>query len=120
MRVVALLVLTAALVVTPVETARGAVAPERTAVALGAAVDVPLLAAGGRYAATFLAHHDQLTPENAMKMEPLRPGPDRYDFQEADRLVTFALEHGLAVAPCDRDFARFPAVRWFDPLARAH
>ena len=32
------------------------------------------------------------------------------------QLVALALEHGLAVASADSDFARFPEVRWVDPL----
>ncbi len=32
-------------------------------------------------------------------------------------LAALALEHGLTVCSCDSDFARFPAVRWVDPLA---
>lgn len=32
-------------------------------------------------------------------------------------LAALALEHGLAVASTDGDFARFPGVRWQNPLA---
>jgi len=32
-------------------------------------------------------------------------------------LAALALQHGLVVATTDRDFARFPAVRWENPLA---
>jgi toxin-antitoxin system PIN domain toxin len=31
-------------------------------------------------------------------------------------LAALALEHGLAVYSADSDFARFPEVRWVDPL----
>jgi uncharacterized protein len=31
-------------------------------------------------------------------------------------LAAIALQHGLAVASTDADFARFPTVRWIDPL----
>jgi uncharacterized protein len=31
-------------------------------------------------------------------------------------LAALALEHGLTVCSCDTDFARFPGVRWIDPL----
>lgn len=33
------------------------------------------------------------------------------------QLAALALEHGLAVASADADFARFPEVRWHNPLA---
>ncbi|MGY1665128.1 TA system VapC family ribonuclease toxin [Geodermatophilus sp. SYSU D00696] len=33
------------------------------------------------------------------------------------QLAALAIEHGLAVATADTDFARFPGVRWVDPLA---
>jgi len=32
-------------------------------------------------------------------------------------LAAIALEHGATVATRDRGFARFPDLRWFDPLA---
>jgi uncharacterized protein len=31
-------------------------------------------------------------------------------------LAAIAIEHGGTVATCDRGFARFPRVRWVDPL----
>jgi len=31
-------------------------------------------------------------------------------------LAALALEHGAELCSCDRDFARFPALRWQDPL----
>jgi hypothetical protein len=34
-------------------------------------------------------------------------------------LAALALEHGLTVASTDGDFARFPGVRWQNPLAAA-
>ncbi len=32
------------------------------------------------------------------------------------QLAAIAVEHGLVVCSTDADFARFPAVRWHDPL----
>ncbi|MGI8984506.1 MAG: TA system VapC family ribonuclease toxin [Acidimicrobiales bacterium] len=32
-------------------------------------------------------------------------------------LAALAIEHGLQVCSADTDFARFPAVSWFNPLA---
>lgn len=34
-------------------------------------------------------------------------------------LAALALEHGLEVLSADSDFARFPEVRWRNPLAEA-
>jgi toxin-antitoxin system PIN domain toxin len=34
-------------------------------------------------------------------------------------LAALAIEHGLSVCSVDRDFARFPGLRWEDPLAAA-
>ncbi|HVO96418.1 MAG TPA: type II toxin-antitoxin system VapC family toxin [Bryobacteraceae bacterium] len=33
-------------------------------------------------------------------------------------LAALAIEHGLLVCSTDRDFSRFPGVRWENPLAR--
>ena len=46
------------------------------------------------------------------------------DSQASGNLVTdaylaaLALEHGLTVVSSDADFARFPQVQWYNPLAR--
>lgn len=34
------------------------------------------------------------------------------------QLAALALEHGVAVVSADSDFARFPEIRWVNPLAR--
>jgi hypothetical protein len=34
-------------------------------------------------------------------------------------LAALAIEHGLAVCSADSDFARFPEVRWHNPLSPA-
>lgn len=49
------------------------------------------------YSATLARHFNLLTPENAMKSGPLRPGPGEFDFREADELSDFAREHGMAL-----------------------
>lgn len=33
------------------------------------------------------------------------------------RLAAIAIEHGAEVCSCDTDDARFPGVRWTDPMA---
>lgn len=34
-------------------------------------------------------------------------------------LDALAIEHGVTVCSSDADFARFPEIRWIDPLASA-
>ncbi|MCL6632422.1 MAG: endo-1,4-beta-xylanase [Alicyclobacillus herbarius] len=61
---------------------------------IGAAVSPEALTRHGQ----LLAHHfNSLTPENHMKFSEVHPEPNRYRFDEADRLVGFAVEHGLVV-----------------------
>ncbi len=43
------------------------------------------------------AQFNSATPENQLKWERVHPEPGRYDFTEADRLLAFCEEHGLAV-----------------------
>ncbi len=38
-----------------------------------------------------------ITPENAMKMGPIHPEPNRYQWQDADAIVAFAQKSGLMV-----------------------
>ncbi len=44
-----------------------------------------------------LKHFNSLTAENAMKMEPIHPEENRYDWSGADAIVNFAVENGLRV-----------------------
>lgn len=64
---------------------------------IGAAVAVDPLLSEPLYAETLAREFSILTPENAMKFEPVHPGPDRYDFSAADAIVNFAEEHGMQV-----------------------
>jgi len=34
----------------------------------------------------------------------------------SDALAALAIEHGLVLTTTDRDFARFPGLRWENPL----
>jgi endo-1,4-beta-xylanase len=38
-----------------------------------------------------------LVPENEMKMQAVRPGPDKFDFSRGDKIMAFAEGRGLAV-----------------------
>jgi endo-1,4-beta-xylanase len=40
---------------------------------------------------------NSLTPENAMKMGPIHPQQDRYNWKDADDIVAFAQRHGIKV-----------------------
>ncbi len=49
------------------------------------------------YAALVTGECGLIVPENEMKMQALRPGPDAFDFTRADRLMAFAAERSLDV-----------------------
>jgi endo-1,4-beta-xylanase len=40
---------------------------------------------------------NSVTPENAMKMGPIHPQEDRYNWRDADSIVSFAQQHGMRV-----------------------
>ena len=44
-----------------------------------------------------LQQFNSLTPENAMKMGPIHPEENRYNWKDADAIVDFAQAHGLKV-----------------------
>lgn len=44
-----------------------------------------------------LQQFNSLTPENAMKMGPIHPEENRYNWKDADSIVAFAQAHGLKV-----------------------
>ncbi len=47
--------------------------------------------------ALILSQFNSLTPENAMKMGPIHPEENRYNWRDADSIVAFAQLHGLKV-----------------------
>jgi toxin-antitoxin system PIN domain toxin len=47
----------------------------------------------------------------------LLDGETRPDVANDAHLATLAVEHGLTVCSTDRDFSRFPGVRWENPIA---
>ena len=59
--------------------------------AMGGSIDNP------DYATVVARECGLIVPENEMKMQALRPGPDVFDFTRADRLMAFADAHGLDV-----------------------
>ena len=44
-----------------------------------------------------LSQFNSITPENAMKMGPIHPEENRYNWRDADSIVAFAQTHGLLV-----------------------
>jgi len=50
-----------------------------------------------RGAALVKAQFNTVTPENALKWEPVHPKPDHYDFAPADRFVTFGEKNGMFI-----------------------
>lgn len=48
-------------------------------------------------ASLILRQFNSLTPENAMKMGPIHPDENRYNWRDADSIVAFAQLHGLKV-----------------------
>src|SRR5947209_4348675 len=51
----------------------------------------------GDEAKLILQQFNSLTPENAMKMGPIHPKEDVYNWRDADSIVNFAQRHGLRV-----------------------
>lgn len=49
------------------------------------------------YAAALAREFNVITAENAMKFRSLRPTRDRFNFQDADKIVDFATAHGMKV-----------------------
>ena len=49
------------------------------------------------YASTLAREFSMLQPEDALKWEVVHPQPESFDFQQADRLLTFAIAHNMKV-----------------------
>jgi endo-1,4-beta-xylanase len=70
---------------------------ERRKFRIGAAVNEGPLRDDPEYRAILAREFNIVTPENAMKFGPLRPTRDVYAFEDADAIVAFAQQHGIAV-----------------------
>lgn len=64
---------------------------------VGAAVSARPLEREPLYAQTLAREFNILTPENAMKFGPLRPARDRFNWRDADSLVSFAEANGMKI-----------------------
>lgn len=62
----------------------------------GAAVN-PALLNQPEYATALAREFNQAEPENAMKFGPIQPGVERYNFGPADQVVSFAIQHHMAI-----------------------
>lgn len=51
----------------------------------------------GDEAAFISKQFSSVTPENAMKMGPIHPRPDRYNWRDADSIVDFAQRNGMRI-----------------------
>jgi endo-1,4-beta-xylanase len=71
-------------------------AAQRSGMLVGAAAR-PAQLSEASYAATLAREFNMLEPEDAMKWEVLRPGPQSFDFSQADQVVDFALRHNMKV-----------------------
>ncbi len=56
------------------------------------------------------------TDEHAAMMGKFVPACTRANLIHDAHLAALALEHGLTVCSTDSDFARFPEIRWINPL----
>jgi endo-1,4-beta-xylanase len=62
---------------------------------VGASAELKPLETDPAYAQTLAQEYNVLTPENAMKFEPLRPTRSRFAFADADKIVNFTSVHGM-------------------------
>jgi endo-1,4-beta-xylanase len=61
----------------------------------GAAASWPALRDNAEYAAHFAEECGILVPENALKMGPVHPEPDRYNFEAGDFMADFCQKHNM-------------------------
>lgn len=70
---------------------------DQRGITIGAAASIGALATGSEYATVLAREFNSLTPENAMKWNPVRPSRDAFDFEDPDSLVAFAEENEMDV-----------------------
>jgi endo-1,4-beta-xylanase len=64
---------------------------------IGTAANWGFLNGEANYRDLLIQQFNLITPENEMNFERLHPAPDRYDFSDADNLVSFARQNGMLV-----------------------
>lgn len=72
------------------------VVADRSKMLIGAAVR-PAQLSEAAYAATLAREFNMLEPEDALKWDVLRPGPQSFDFSQADQILDFAERHHMKV-----------------------
>src|SRR5215813_4062842 len=77
---------------------------------VGAAAELKPIEIDPAYAQTLAREYNALTAENAMKFEPLRPTRSRFAFADADKILDFAVAHGMKL--------RGHTLVWHDALPR--
>jgi endo-1,4-beta-xylanase len=63
----------------------------------GTAVKASSLANDATYREVLLREFSMVTPENELKWSATQPAEGRYNFTQADQIVAFATQHGLAI-----------------------
>ncbi len=71
-------------------------AADRAGVLVGSAVRAQRLVEAA-YASTLAREYNLVEPENAMKWDTVHPGPQSFDFSEADLIVDFAIARGMKI-----------------------
>lgn len=71
-------------------------AAETSGLLMGAAVRSSQLSEAA-YSSTLAREFNMLEPEDALKWEVVHPEPGSYDFSQADRIVDFAVRHGMKI-----------------------
>ena len=61
---------------------------------IGVAVN-PRMLESGKESSLILAQFNSMTPENVMKMGPIHPEENRYNWEPADKIADFAVKNGL-------------------------
>jgi endo-1,4-beta-xylanase len=82
----------------------------------GCAVDTGLLGRDEAYTALIRQQAAIVVAENSMKMGPMRPSPDQFDFSGGDKLVAFAEANGMKVRGHNLCWHR-QLPRWFEGYA---
>ncbi|MBD3274597.1 MAG: 1,4-beta-xylanase [Candidatus Marinimicrobia bacterium] len=70
---------------------------QKSGIHIGAAVAANPLSQDERYAKTLAREFSLVTTENALKFGPVHPAPDRYDFEDSDAIIDFALNNDMAI-----------------------
>lgn len=64
---------------------------------IGAAVNPSPLQNNSKYRQTLAEQFNLVTPENALKFQPLRPTRQEYNFEQADAIATFAKNNNMSL-----------------------